>query len=443
MLSIIFNTINEGVTSFSTWINQASGGNDFLAGTLTLALSSLLIPLRHLPARFYRWSVKRVLVTQVFSTDAVFSRYSNPKEVLSILIAHNNSWWFRFVRSKEKLQADVTGEMMSLSVPGTGTYVMFYGHRLLFITYEMITKHSPGDNAPRTLNVRVSTFSIFNRHLDDIIGKIYEKEITSREETMSLRKYISSSNWFNNRPRKNVLDMSYSYLPVGQRNEIVKVVEDFIEKKSWYEERGFSWKNSILLEGPPGTGKSNVIRFLTDHFKLPVFYISCTHLESNSSILTTAISDISSTEGYDLKVVVIEDFDSLTVALDRNAPNSAKDSSKEFASMMSGFTQSDFLNLIDGNNSLENVLYIFTTNHPEKIDAAVLRPGRINHKFHIGPMKTPEIKEFITRNFGEESIIPEKEWQLTIAQLQLNYIVNHDDYDKFIEELNTYGIKGN
>ena len=62
---------------------------------------------------------------------------------------------------------------------------------------------------------------------------------------------------------------------------------------------------------------------------------------------------------------------------------------------------SDFLNLMDGTKALNNVIWIFTTNHIEKIEPSLIRPGRIDKKFHIDYANNETFNQFLLYHFNK------------------------------------------
>lgn len=107
-------------------------------------------------------------------------------------------------------------------------------------------------------------------------------------------------------------------------------------------------------------------------------------------------------------------------------------------------TLSDFLAFLDGPLSPENMIVIMTTNHPDKIDPAILRRGRVNHHIEVKKLEYEEVQYFIKRNYGldfnDESA---KGIKITIADLQHYYLTHLDNYENFLDELKVYYTTGN
>merc|ERR1711918_205363 len=58
------------------------------------------------------------------------------------------------------------------------------------------------------------------------------------------------------------------------------------------------------------------------------------------------------------------------------------------------------LNVLDGVVDTPNRIVVMTTNHPEKLDPALLRPGRVNLKLYLGYIEFPEALQMIDHYFG-------------------------------------------
>jgi ATP-dependent 26S proteasome regulatory subunit len=84
------------------------------------------------------------------------------------------------------------------------------------------------------------------------------------------------------------------------------------------------------------------------------------------------------------------------------------------------------LNSIDGVCAPFNVVFIFTTNHIEKLDPALLRPGRIDLCVEIKPVCLETFTEFMIHHFGDIKIPKTLKIKdgITFAKLQL-MVMNH------------------
>lgn len=160
----------------------------------------------------------------------------------------------------------------------------------------------------------------------------------------------------------------------NQKHELLTDLQRFLASRDWYAERGVPWRRGMLFTGPPGTGKTSLIFALACALDKALYIINPATLEGDAELQTA----INSVRGG---IVVIEDIDSTKAAADRgaqlNAPGEPPPPGK-------GLTTSGLLNAIDGLTSQEGRILFITTNHPEQLDAALLRPGRIDVRAHLG-----------------------------------------------------------
>nr|VDD18840.1 unnamed protein product [Brassica oleracea] len=164
-----------------------------------------------------------------------------------------------------------------------------------------------------------------------------------------------------------------------KKEEVLSDLEAFRNGKEYYKKIGKAWKRGYLLYGPPGTGKTTMIAAIANHLNYNIYDLELTAIKNNSELrrLLTATSSKS--------IIVIEDIDcslDLTTGERKNRDgddlSSKKDSEKEQSE--SRVTLSGLLNFIDGIWSAcgQERIIIFTTNHMEKLDPALIRRGRMD-----------------------------------------------------------------
>src|SRR5882724_8616854 len=144
------------------------------------------------------------------------------------------------------------------------------------------------------------------------------------------------------------------------RNEIKSDFERFFASRELYEKYGIPWKRGVLLLGPPGNGKTHTVKALINHLKLPCLYVKNFHSSSGPEYSMRFL--FKRARQTTPCIVVMEDLDSLIDAKSR----------------------SYFLNELDGFATNTGVVVLATTNHPEKLDTAILdRPSRFDRKYHF------------------------------------------------------------
>ena len=176
-----------------------------------------------------------------------------------------------------------------------------------------------------------------------------------------------------------------------KKKEIMEDLIAFSENQEYYRRIGRAWKRGYLLYGPPGTGKSTMIAAIANLLNYDVYDLELTGVENNTD-LKMLLMEISSKA-----VIVIEDIDcSLDLTGQRKKADTDEDSDeeedekgkkegKEKGSKTSKVTLSGLLNFIDGLWSAcggERVI-VFTTNHVEKLDQALIRKGRMDKHIEL------------------------------------------------------------
>ncbi|XP_044985449.1 AAA-ATPase At3g28510-like [Hordeum vulgare subsp. vulgare] len=188
------------------------------------------------------------------------------------------------------------------------------------------------------------------------------------------------------------------------KKEVMDDLDAFKAGKQWYERVGKAWKRGYLLHGPPGTGKSAMIAAMANHLDYDVYDIELTSVHSNTDLRKLFIGTTSKS------IIVIEDIDcSLDLTGARNAKkkdaapeddDKGKGDKKGATDATSKVTLSGLLNFIDGLWSAcggERVI-VFTTNHLEKLDPALIRRGRMDKHIEMSYCRAPAF-EFLAKAY--------------------------------------------
>ncbi|CAI0453687.1 unnamed protein product [Linum tenue] len=180
----------------------------------------------------------------------------------------------------------------------------------------------------------------------------------------------------------------------ARKREIMDDLLAFSKSEEYYARIGKAWKRGYLLYGPPGTGKTTMIAAIANFLSYDIYDLELTAVKDNSDLRKLLI-EISSKA-----VVVIEDIDcSLEITGQRKKKKKESEEEKEGedgngdeevesedeTESSSKVTLSGLLNIIDGIWSAsggERVI-IFTTNHVEKLDEALIRKGRMDKHIEL------------------------------------------------------------
>ncbi|MEN8197032.1 MAG: AAA family ATPase, partial [Pseudomonadota bacterium] len=187
--------------------------------------------------------------------------------------------------------------------------------------------------------------------------------------------------------RKRPRPMGSVILPREQADRLIADAQWFFEAGDWYAERGIPYRRGFLFSGPPGTGKSSVVLALASHLGKPVYALNLASV-SQDSVLMEAFAEVPQDA-----ILLVEDIDAIRIAKSRTGGQDKKDTSQG-----GGFTTlSGLLNAIDGVAAPEGRLLVMTSNHPEHLDPALIRPGRIDLHEWFDLLGPDEIRRMFLR----------------------------------------------
>ncbi|KAH6755992.1 P-loop containing nucleoside triphosphate hydrolases superfamily protein [Perilla frutescens var. hirtella] len=167
------------------------------------------------------------------------------------------------------------------------------------------------------------------------------------------------------------------------KQKIVDDLDRFVRRKEFYRRVGRAWKRGYLLYGPPGTGKSSLIAAMANYLKFDIYDLELTNVKRDSDLRKVLLRTANRS------ILVIEDID-CTVELPERKAAAAADSHC-YRPRDHQFTLSGLLNFIDGlwSSCGDERIIVFTTNNKDKLDPALLRPGRMDMHIHMSYL-TPD-----------------------------------------------------
>jgi hypothetical protein len=224
-------------------------------------------------------------------------------------------------------------------------------------------------------------------------------------------------------------------LDAGIRDTLVADFGMFQRSEDWYRSMGLNYKRGYLLHGPPGTGKTSLVLALANEGNRDIYSLDLSKMNSDAD-LDQAFSLLP-----EMCVVMMEDVDAMgkvthsralqpepllqgsnasaaasaavsaaasaavsaTAAAVVDAVLAATGVDAPSATQMSyGITLSALLNHMDGAGSNHGRVFVMTTNHPEVLDAALVRPGRVDLKVHLGMCSSSQMRQFCRLYFDAD-----------------------------------------
>lgn len=180
-------------------------------------------------------------------------------------------------------------------------------------------------------------------------------------------------------------------LDTGISDRIVADVKEFIGNASWYRERGIPYRRGYLLYGPPGCGKSSFITALAGELEFNICVLNLSERGLTDDRLNHLLS-----VAPEQSIILLEDVDAAFVSREDTAQM------KTAYEGLNRVTFSGLLNCLDGVASTEARVLFMTTNYLERLDPALIRPGRVDVKEYIGPCSQYQIEQMFLRFYRDE-----------------------------------------
>lgn len=181
-------------------------------------------------------------------------------------------------------------------------------------------------------------------------------------------------------------------LDVGVAEGIVQDLVDFIGNPQWYSQRGVPYRRGYLLHGPPGCGKSSFITALAGKLECVVCVLNL----SEKGLTDDRLNHLMNTAPVQ-SIILLEDIDAAFVS---------RDESKSVKSAYDGanrVTLSGLLNCLDGVTSTEARILFMTTNYLDRLDPALIRPGRVDVQEYIGYCSEFQLANMFRKFYPEAS----------------------------------------
>lgn len=280
--------------------------------------------------------------------------------------------------------------------PGVGWHMVRDKGSFYFFYRHIDTSQQTGSmfNMKRRETMMVYTPGRSQKAIQRLLG---EASVINEDNT-TVPIYLWGENYFELVQHRNKRDLATIFIPPEQLERIATDMRQFEASYEWYRDRGIPYRRGYLLEGPPGTGKSSLIFALAGHFGRPVYVINPATIQ-NDNMLQKAFNAVPR-DG----LLLIEDIDTIQITEKRDdEPVEETTTIPGFpgASKGNGITLSGMLNAIDGVMAREGRVLFITSNHANKLDEALIRPGRIDLREHLGLMELPEAMAMF-KNFWPE-----------------------------------------
>ena len=349
--------------------------SEFFAGGLALGLIGVVLGFGRLGwSRTSGFIARRLVVTTVID-----NRLSEFRHLLNWL---DEADAFQRVKRFHLTWTGGRHNRRALFAPSGGRHWFWLDGQLVRLDREINEKAKSGRNGTPLETLTLMLPFGKRSTVEDWITKGAELEAKTAKIGPSLHIHVDSY-WSH---AGEVVHRPISTL-IADDDRILRLLDDvrwFYDAKDWYSARGVPWRRGYLLHGPPGTGKSSAIRTIASELDLGLAILDIGRKSLSDDQLCEALADAPKDA-----VLVFEDIDAVF------AGRAAEDAH--------GISFSGLLNAIDGVAAQEGRALFMTSNHIERLDPALIRPGRADVHVKLGLVRAEAAKALFLRFFPQET----------------------------------------
>jgi len=313
--------------------------------------------------KFLKWQFTSTLM--LYSDDGLFPRFMkwlNQQEGIEkdghLKIDATYDRWLRDYKTQYSI--------------GEGWHRIGYNGKMIFIHRE---QHKGGVSERRRETIRLVVLgrnsSLLQSMMDDIIKTASDKGKTEIYMVTQFGTWAPLASRVKRRLETVVL-------PVDQKQRIMDGITQFVGSEDYYKSHGLPYKLGMLFHGPPGTGKTSLVLALAGELNRPVYALNLGVLNGDDDLIESLIAIPSNA------LILIEDLHAQKTVSDRVSDSREKGARGGRVSM------GTVLNILDGVLTKHGQLICLTSNSVGLLDAAILRPGRVDFMEYISEMAESE-----------------------------------------------------
>lgn len=232
--------------------------------------------------------------------------------------------------------------------------------------------------------------------------------------------------------------LEYLYLPEQSMEALVEYLRNFKDHRDRFQTFGFPYRGGIILSGAPGCGKSSTILATATYLQKDIYYLDLGQIKTNHELKLCV--DYIRTNSSNGGVIIFEDIDCMNDIVHRRSDLATDMTSETSITKITEEVQGPLslaylLNVLDGTMAPEDVIFIMTTNHIEKLDKALIRPGRIDLDIELTKCTRVQLQKIYLDLYNKElpqdilDRFPEKHWITARVILHLF----HNSFDSNID----------
>ena len=271
-------------------------------------------------------------------------------------------------------------------VPGHGRHILRYKNAFIAVNRERIGK-SFDDKGQPFETVTLTTLYHHRYLFENLFQEAHEMVAQATEGktvvyTSPMHSWQQSGEPKRRRPFESVV------LEEGLADKILGDVREFLDARTWYLDRGIPYRRGYLLYGPPGTGKTSFVQALAGILDFNIAMLSLSQRGLTDDKLNLLLLTVPPRT-----IVLLEDADAAFINRRQQEADGYSGATVTFSGL---------LNALDGVASAEERIIFMTTNHIDRLDDALVRPGRVDMTVYLGNANEWQMENLWDRFYAQQ-----------------------------------------
>lgn len=287
---------------------------------------------------------------------------------------------------------DERGKATFSLVPGPGTHYFRYRGVWIRLHRERNGKLVDLSTGAPWETVTLTTLASYSHLFTQLLAEARQLALASTQgKTVIFTSWGAEWRPFGH-PRR-VRELDSVVLDTDKKDELVGDVRRFLSRGPWYAKRGIPYRRGYLLHGAPGSGKTSFITALAGSLDFNICLLNLAERGMTDDKLNHLLSN-----APERSILLLEDVDAAFAGRQHHAPERHADGYQP------SVTFSGLLNALDGVASGESRIIFMTTNHLERLDPALIRPGRVDMICELGDARPSQVRELLVRFYQADRL---------------------------------------
>jgi chaperone BCS1 len=271
-------------------------------------------------------------------------------------------------------------------VPGPGRHILRYRNAFIAVNRQREKTLDLSAGIPFE-TVTLTTLYSYRHIFQELFTEAHQLAQQMREgKTIIYNSWGTEWKPFGDPKRKRPIESVV--LEEGVKERILDDIQAFLTARTWYLDRGIPYRRGYLLYGPPGTGKSSFIQALAGELDFNIAILNVSERGLTDDRLNHLLSKVPPRT-----IVLLEDADAAFT-------NRTQVNAEGYSGATVTF--SGLLNALDGVASAEERIIFLTTNHVERLDQALVRPGRVDMTIWLGEATAYQMEGLWDRFYADQ-----------------------------------------